>query len=270
MTVELLAIDANDISSAWAKAYLKLVARGVTEIAPLIVTVNISAADDFERPEIRHALDSYLDKLKASGSEKFSKLQSVHTVANTIFPQSLWNPGSEDDAGKLFERFEKAWPRIKRCPQNYRGSYFRRLTAFRPKEGSPPVNQLKHIIETYKAGNHRRSALQASVFDPALDHSNSHRLPFPCLHQVAFAPTASGGLAVTGFYATQYVIDRAYGNFLGLCRLGHFMASQLGLQLARMTCVASVAQLGTPNKTELGELTDAVQTLIADVAGSTA
>jgi hypothetical protein len=36
------------------------------------------------------------------------------------------------------------------------------------------------------------------------------------------------------------MIKRAYGNYLGLARLGHFMAVEMGLRLERMTCIAAV------------------------------
>ncbi|MCA9078513.1 MAG: hypothetical protein KDA93_26035 [Planctomycetaceae bacterium] len=210
-------------------------------------------------------LNNCIDGFKSSGDERFTKLQTVHTVANTIFPSSFWNPSAEKDAELLYERFEKAWPRLKRCSQNRRGSYFRRLTSYRPNTANDrPINQLKHIVDTYRGGNHRRSALQASVFDPALDHVNSRQLGFPCLHQVSFAPVGENGLAITGFYATQYIVDRAYGNYLGLCRLGEFMAKQLELKLTKMTCIASVAQRGTPNKGELEGLGTDLAPLISD------
>jgi hypothetical protein len=252
-------ICANNLSTSWALAFLHAMARGVNEITPLVVTVADIAVDSIpERQEIREALDQQILALKS----KHPKLQSCHTVANTIFPHSMWNPNGEDDAARLFARFEKAWPRIKRCSQNRRGSYFRRLTAFRPVGESKPVNQLEHIVNTYRGGNHRRSALQAAIFDPALDHKNSQQLGFPCLHQIAFTPIGDAGLAVTGFYATQYLFDRAYGNYLGLCRLGRFMARQMDLRLVRMTCIASVAQLGTPTKSEVQPLGDQLTTLL--------
>jgi hypothetical protein len=47
---------------------------------------------------------------------------------------------------------------------------------------------------------------------------------------------------VTGLYATQTLFERAYGNYIGLCDLGRFFAHQWGLQLIRVTCVASVAK----------------------------
>lgn len=259
MTPEVSVISDDNLSTAWAKAFLKVMHRGVKELTPLVVTV-ICSADGVmaERDDIRDLLDTQIMRLKT----KDTKLQLCHTVANTIFPRSLWNPNLVDDAQQLFERFDAVWPRIKRCAQNRRGSYFRRLTAYRPNGDSPPVNQLAHIAATFRGGNHRRSALQAAVFDPALDHTNAPLLGFPCLHQVAFSPLAERGLAVTAFYATQYIFDRAYGNYLGLSWLGDFMARQMDLRLVRITCVASVAQIGTPTKNDLRTLAEEVHRLI--------
>jgi hypothetical protein len=252
-------IASDNISSAWALAFLHVMGRGTKDIAPLVVTVDFNTANAIaERDEVRKALDKQILAFRS----KHSNLQSCHTVANTLFPQSMWNPNDGGGAVRLFARFEKAWPRIKRCPQNRRGSYFRRLTAFRPIGESQPVNQLEHIINTYRRGNHRRSALQAAIFDPALDHKHSPQLGFPCLHQVAFTPVDETNLAVTAFYATQYLFDRAYGNYLGLCRLGRFMASQMGLRLVRMVCIASVAQLGTPSKSEVEPLAERLKNLL--------
>jgi len=262
MTAELMTIEETDVSTAWAKAFLKVITRGVYELSPLVVTVTM---DDDPAPEvdtIRTALDKCIREFRASNNENLKKIHTVHTVANTIFPYSYWNPNAANDAELLYDRFEKAWPRLKKCSQNKRGSYFRRLTAFRPKEVDvAPINQLQHVVDTYKSGNHRRSALQASIFDPAFDHTNSRQLGFPCLHQVSFAPVGHNGLSVTAFYSMQYIVDRAYGNYLGLCRLGEFMAKQLGLKLKRMTCVAAIAQRGTPGKGQLAGLAAEVESL---------
>lgn len=267
MSSDMLTIEEPDISTAWAKALLQILAPGVTELSPLIVTVNLNGSGTCEQPDIRALLDQCIDGFRKSGDKNLMKIQPVQTVANTVFPSSYWNRNAADDAKLLFDRFDRAWPRLEKCSQNRRGSYFRRMTAFRPKsEGDKPVNQLKHVIETYRdRNNHRRSALQASIFDPALDHNHSNRgMGFPCLHQVSFAPIGTGGLAITGFYATQYIVDRAYGNYLGLCRLGEFMAKQLGLTLVKMTCIASVAQRGRPNKGELEGISSELASLISD------
>ena len=35
--------------------------------------------------------------------------------------------------------------------------------------------------------------------------------------------------------------ERAYGNYLGLCRLGRFMAHEMGLTLSQIVCIATPA-----------------------------
>src|SRR5262249_43220952 len=68
------------------------------------------------------------------------------------------------------------------------------------------------------------------------------------LDYIAFAHDDGGGLSLTALYATQFVFDRGYGNYLGLCRLGSFMAGEMGLTFRQLTCVVSCAEIGTPSK----------------------
>jgi hypothetical protein len=106
------------------------------------------------------------------------------------------------------------------------------------------MNQLDHIAKTFKSGNHRRSALQAAVLYPLADLNNSRQQGFPCLQQIAFAHDRKrSSLTITGFYAMQYLFERAYGNYLGLERLGRFMAREMGLRLDRVVCISGVAKL---------------------------
>lgn len=50
-------------------------------------------------------------------------------------------------------------------------------------------------------------------------------------------------LDLCAFYAMQLVLEKAYGNYLGLVRLGEFLAHEMTLELRRVTCVASVTKL---------------------------
>jgi len=137
----------------------------------------------------------------------------------------------------------RAFPKIRKHPANRRGTYFQRLIQY-PSANGEGFNQLNQIIETYLGGNHRRSALQASVLVPSRDLNNARQLGFPCMQQVAFVPeAASGTLHVVGFYPHQYLFERAYGNYLGLVRLGRFVAQEMHLTLTAMTCVSTVADL---------------------------
>ncbi len=223
------------------------------EISPMTVTVTDLSNDLIpEHEEIRKAVDVSL----ASNS-----LGSCHTVANTIFPRSYWNRNKERTL--LYQRYLRILSQIHKCKGNYNGVYFERLIAY--GVGDSKKNQLEYIIETYtNKGNHRRSALQASIFDPTCDATHQRQRGFPCLQQVGFARIHKSGLCVTGYYPKEHIFDRGYGNYLGLCRLGQFMATQMGLELAQMTCFVGVACVGTPAKTPLRHLALNIKSCVED------
>lgn len=232
----------DNLTYAWGKAISLLLKSSVKEVHPLIVTVkNIANNIPKEDETIRESIDQVLYK-----RDKYS----CHTVANTIFPISLWNPAQPRSL--LYTRFKNIYPQIKKSDtKNRYGIYFNRFINYSDKHHDNEINQLEYIINTRKVKrNRRRSAYQASVINPYTDHTNQLRRGFPCLQQVSFSPIGSSGLSVTGFYPKQYIFDRAYGNYLGLCRLGRFIAHELELELAEMTCIAGIATLGSINKTD--------------------
>lgn len=247
-------IEEINLSHAWAKVFLHVIDNPGKEISPLIVT--ISGFTDDGIPEEEEAIRDTLDKCLV-GKNK----QKVHTVANTIFPHSLWNR-AKSDRNKLFERYLNALPRYKALEpyKNQRGIYFERLISFGsgPKNG----NQLEYIISQYKSRpSVRRSMWQASIFDPARDHVTTAQISFPCFQHVSFVPQNKGkSLTINAFYATQQIFEKAYGNYLGLCRLGNFMAQEMGLTFERMNCFIGVAKLDTIAKS------DASLTILENVA----
>jgi hypothetical protein len=226
-------VEDGNLSLAWGKAIREVSARGRTEVVPLVVSITgFDGNNDFSEDQtIRSELDKTLEVLG---------LQSIATVATTIFPYSMWNQSA--DRKQLFDRYKKLFPRIQKAsPKNRRGIYFNRMIT-----GGPPANdnQLDFAISTYSARQGmRRSALQVVTFDPVKDHTAAPYLAFPCLQHVTFAPTEDNGLAVNAFYANQYMVERAYGNYVGLCHLGKFVASELDLKLSRVTCFAGIASL---------------------------
>ena len=228
-------IEEDDVSKAWARAILRLLDKGVKEVSPLIVNINLSQQRSVETPEIRAAADAEL--------EKYDKCFSCHTSANTIFPSSLWNP--EKERQHLFDRYLRLLPRLKQCKQNRMGIYFERLIAF---NGSN--NQLNHILNAYEKGVTRRSEFQAITVSPDEDQCYNPQKGFPCLRQVMFILTPEG-LILSGVYGVQYIFDRGYGNYLGLVHLGRFMAHEMKIPLVRVQCTTTIATLGTPNKSDL-------------------
>jgi hypothetical protein len=239
---EPLLIPETNLSHAWARVFLHIIDNPGREISPLVVSISgFTDGIPNEDTDIRQALDKCL----SDGGD-----QQIHTVANTIFPQSLWRR-SKYERNEFFERYLNNFlPRakdIKSCKsKNSRGLYFERLIAFGSDE-QPKINQLEYIIGQYQKQHQkglgiRRSMLQASIFDPRKDHISTPYISFPCLQHVSFVPQRST-LTMNAFYATQQLLNKAYGNYLGLCRLGNFMAREMGLTFNRMNCFVGVAKL---------------------------
>lgn len=234
-----LVIEETNLSHAWSRAFLHIIDNPGKEVSPLLITLTgFTNGMPNEDRAIRQALDNCL---------KINSEQSVHTVANTIFPASYWQR-SNHDRNKLFDTYLENFPRIKALAfnKNHRGLYFERLIAF----GSGPNNgnQLEYIISEYKSRpGVRRSMFQASIFDPARDHISTAQLPFPCLQHISFVPHKNT-LIMNAFYATQQLLNKAYGNYLGLCRLGNFMAHEMELNFARMNCFVGVAKMDNITK----------------------
>jgi hypothetical protein len=234
-----LAVTSPDLAVVWGRALSGLAARGAAEIAPLIV--NVSGFEDgfpSENVIVRQSLEAALDHARVSKQS----LCNSETTANLIFPESLWLRHRAMGRQAFFNRYMKLLPRlVKRDRRNRKGTYFSRLIHY----GTAGVNQLGYLLDAWDAGTHRRSALQIVVFDPAEDHTRQPFLGFPCLDYVTFTPNSTEGtLSVTALYAEQYVFDRGYGNYLGLCRLGRFVAEEMKLRFAQLTSVASCAKLG--------------------------
>ncbi len=89
------------------------------------------------------------------------------------------------------------------------------------------------------------------------------------MQQVSFAPVGPDGLIVTAVYVTQYLFPRAYGNYIGLCRLARFMAKQMGRRVNRVNCVATIATRGSDTKAELESLAGDLRRVLASTAEET-
>ena len=228
-------ISSSSVSDSWAEAVELANKQKNKEISNLILNVNkLNTSDQDEDATFRAGLDAALEL-----NGNFTTV----TVANTIFPSSLWDPSRERSV--LYERYLNLWPRISAKPQNRRGTYFERLISY-PRSGDVSFNQLDHVIEAYKAGIRRRSTFQCAIIVPYLDLNATPYQGFPCMQQVAFFPGPRSTLRICALYPMQYLWARAYGNYLGLIALGRFMAHEMDLSLSDMTCISLIAKLECP------------------------
>jgi hypothetical protein len=244
----------DNISLAWKKAFKHVNSSPQKRSSLLIIINNLDNETIEEDVELRELIDQILLR-----HNKFL----INTVANTIFPQSLWNKNK--DRKVLFDRYLKCWPRIERCKSNRKGTYFSRFINY--PDGVNNGNQLDYIIDKWFETRFRRSALQLNVFDPRGDHINTPYLLFPCLDHVVFKPIGAkgrDGLTLTALYATQSILEKAYGNWLGLIRLGQFVAYELSnainehIQLKQIVCIANNAILRSDSDISLTDITEVV------------
>ena len=262
----LLICDSN-LSYAWARAFALVMEGNKTNLRPLLLSID-GFKDNLPQEDlrVRQELDKALDL-----QGKYSSAVS----GSVIFPFNQWGRAGWPPSSRFFSWYLNQFlPRLKaRDRLNRNGTYFERMISFQGVKQIKGVaeirtkNQLEQIIIQWKRDRGygrrpRQSALQAACFDPPKDHTGQPMRGFPCLQQVGFAYDDAGGLSITALYPTQYIFDRGYGNYLGLCHLGYFMAHELGLNLVRLTVLVSCPELGSPRKSALKRLRNLVQDLM--------
>lgn len=252
--------EETGLAAAWAKAFLHMLTRRDREIAPFAVSIGapsgIVLPDSHDHPMVRA-----LDRCLAADDAKY---QPVEMVAFTLFPERTWKLCGGDRQAFYREamlnlRTFAGWQPAK----NHGGMYFGRLFGFGTdhktgkslgyRAGKAMAdaggNQVEHVIrrltESVRKGKTvARMQLQAATFDPTRDLTTSGQPCFPCLQHLAFnTDIKNGELHMSAFYATQQLYVKAFGNWLGLVRLGNFIAGQSGLGLTRFTCFANVQKM---------------------------
>ena len=253
-------IESSCLSHAWGRAFLHTFDGARPTLSPLVLAVGgLSNQPPSEDAVVRKAVDAAL---------KQQQMNSIRVSGLMIFPYDMWvrrgRPGC--DAFSVF-CVDELVPRLKALDQRNRyGTYFERMMRFSGTRNGRPhsVDQLQFVIGLLKRPRRsRHSALQIACFDPAKDHTGQAVRGFPCLQQVSVAQDDQGHLAINAYYPTQYIFDRAYGNYLGLCHLGQFLAHETGLEFSRLTCFIGQPILGDVRKRDLRPLADLVRTRIA-------
>jgi hypothetical protein len=230
--METTVINDSTISGAWFQMVTIIRDHTGAELSPLLITLSgIDPATCEAFDPVRTALDTVLVK---------RGLNSTNTVANTIFPQSLYR-FAKFEREKLYALYLDLVPRMKAIDRRNRdGIYFERLIRF---DEVTSRNQLEFIISEFNGRTGvRKSMLQAAIFDPNRDHKRVAQLGFPCMQHVSFT-YSNNRLTLHAFYATQQLFDKAYGNLLGLVRLASFMAREMHLVLEKVSCYVGVEKL---------------------------
>jgi hypothetical protein len=236
-------VSASNVSTAWLAAMDSLSREPGLKAIHTVVRIADPTA---ETPAVRRSVD---ELLLAKGH------QSVETVANTIFPNAIAR--TSRDHADLVNRYSAMYPHLRKFPANRRGTYFGRLIQY--PVGAKVVDQIGAIISRIRGQRDTGKPLRAARYEALLDVPNdlvvdapvyvpgkdNNPMAFPCLSYCSFQlePTDGRKLHLLAMYRSQYLVQRGYGNYLGLGRLLAYVATQAGLQVGTLTVVAGLAHL---------------------------
>jgi len=243
------------VSEAWVLGLERVVAEPDGRLVHLVSTVTDPGA---EVASVRRVLDMLLEE---------ADKQSVDTVAETIFPSSLypdpgfdWTPGMAPEkqaeldtaAGALYSSYGEMLPLLLTAAGNNRGTYFGRMVSWPGKAAGGP-NQLADRIRAlrgeHRAGRQRNNTLDIDVAADSQDPlrgvqiyaaTDRRRRGFPCLTHVDLT-LHDGRLHCLAVYRHQFFIEKAYGNMLGLSAMLHFLCQQSGYAPGELVVHATMA-----------------------------
>ena len=159
---------------------------------------------------------------------------------------------------------------------NSRGTYFSRMLTWPGREAGG-INQLNERIQVLRTTQRQgRRTVNVNDIDLAADaltvdadeqddlrglqtYAASDRRPrgFPCLTHIDLT-LLGGTLHATAVYRHQYLVEKAYGNLLGLSRLLEFLCQQAGCRPGELVVHATLADA------QIGKFGAAVQHLARD------
>lgn len=244
-----LFVTGDNVSSAWVEGLEQLMA-GDGEAVNLTVAI---ADPTTEIPAIRAVVEAFINERRGKGQG----VEPVSTVANTIFPQSLYVERMGEQAESHLYELERSTRELSRR-RNPHGTYFERMVAWpngcpRRGESVETFNQLDQAITRLRRlrrqGTRRGNQFEIGLVSPADDAismpvvvpgRDTKTIGFPCLSHVSLS-LQKGVVHMTAIYRNHEFIKRGYGNYVGLGRLQHFVAQQSGWPAGELTCVSASA-----------------------------
>jgi len=202
-----------------------------------------------------HIIDTkILDKEihhKVTQFSKDIKIIPPKDVAYTIFPYNQYK--GKGTTPKLYSNYiNKLYPWTRRRSHSGWGTYFYRMINY--ERNGNIINQLDNIISAIN----NRSTISKAAYTMTIQYPGSEsirKLGSPCLNYLAIQlePGSPSKIGLLSIYRNHEFLERAYGNYWGLCKLICFLAEETGLIPGSLTCISSHAYVKT-KKIVLSEL----------------
>jgi hypothetical protein len=207
----------------------------------LVARIHDPTADD---QAFRSLVDGFLESVGKP---------PVSTVVNTIFPESAADRISEP--ARLAEYYRGRYDRIRKFPGNHFGTYFGRLVELSDgEEREDQLTQLVHKLRTEQeraSGGPYSSRYELNIYRHERDATRPQG--FPCLSFCSFH-LVDGRLHLAAHYRNHYLIERAYGNYLGLGKLQAYVAKACKLDVGELLIVSGHATVDIGTRKALDDL----------------
>ena len=241
----------RDSVSAWREAVRAVDARQGHEAYNVIIDVADPTSSVTRQDARIAAVDDFLSEWA----------KPIETVANTIFPASLYY---RYGAPNFFDVFRDNVLEKVRGTKRWSGYYFERMIQYPVISGEPP-NQLWDIVKRLRDDHVKAlNKFELSLFDPIRDVDNS---PYggQCLSFLSFKviPGEEKTLTLTAMYRNHYYIEKLLGNLIGLGRLMSFVAREANLRVGALTVVSTHAEIDHPKSCGRATSRSEITTMLA-------
>jgi thymidylate synthase len=232
-------VEGSSISDGWLGACASLLDSPGHETTHLVMRMTNPLP---ENTATRTGVDALL---------KAARAQDVFEVRNTIFPAGMAEdyPEPEELAAAYMEDYD-----VLRQLGSLTGTYFGRICRY-PTPGGGNVAQLAKTVAKLreaKDGKRWRARYQINIYAGEKD-AKIYR-GFPCMAHLCFQ---LGGahpperLDCLALYRNQDMIQKGYGNLLGLAELQRYVAAATGFQSGELTVIAGHAEMKLKNETRV-------------------
>ncbi len=255
-------VVSTSLSEAWLDATRSVYLAPDRKVVHLVVRI---LEPNLEIPQIRQGAQWLIDSWNIS--HRSSKhLYDIETTRNTIFPLA-WARRYPDPA-ELVSYYRARYTKdgLLAFNNNERGTYFGRIVAYPRGDHEVPADQLGETVrklrEEIASGRPKSSRYEINIYSERLDTSP---MSFPCLAHLS-VHLHERRVHLQAVYRNEYLVGRAYGNYLGLAELQRYIARAAGVAVGELMITIGHAELDG-SKAAVGELLAKLESSVS-ISGS--
>jgi hypothetical protein len=231
-------ISTASLSEAWLQAVAQLDATPGRKAVHLMLRIADPNLDD---PEICDAAQRLIDTGNRRSAISEHK-PDVLTTRNTMFP-ATWASRHPEPAD-LAAYYRERYARLRTYPGNSYGTYFGRIVAYpRNSKHDDTADQLTELVRKLRqelaGGSPKSSRYEVNIFSERYD---TNTMSFPCMAHLSFH-LHGRQLHQQAIYRNEYLVGRAYGNYLGLAQLQAYIAASCDISVGEFAVTIGHVEL---------------------------